>query len=646
MPIYLSGGINQGGEPTEEFKDRGLYGSGPAKVEESSVFGFVTTTIGIGFLGLVSYIQWFAAMTWDSTATIANSGFKKVVHYVTEIPVEAPILFLSINAARSEEEKLLGMGLTKSPESNKGVWIGRPDLANVRKIREEFHPPDYGYTPAGNVNLAGYVAFTYCWQTVGIFMTVIGLRSSYASINQWKYTAEGVEEYGAMVDKTSGLGFAEADKDTEFVECKDGDMGTTQIFTGEKLKMVIEPVACVGETGFNNFVHGLDYEVPSGGHLFPYFKGLLTPSLDFITSVIFRYFSKCLTDSPDAAAQLFPFLRIGLRSLSRTNQGLELQHIFFGIQLAIECGARMRIFVDHGIYYGFCLLGTMTIIDHARVKESLSMSELRKEIKALNVHLFACIAIKEMLEGMIGPDGKIPIIDMELLKNSSRYLNQVVVDAIGRVEEVPMSLEGEIRKLRYGNKYWPINEENIFIVIQAMTTGIWQFPSAPFCLDGNLYKASSNLVRALAVFGPTAPSIIAGSNKFFITKPGKNDPNLIVADKKRRLPYIPIYRKSVQQAAIEWNIIRDKKTLSMIGPKKGAEKSFTDRSKAYCFVGERFDEIYAAIRTFAYAFDVEDAKTGKKKRLLEQEGATAVVGGEGTSNKKERKDRATAEDFF
>jgi len=520
-------------------------------------------------------------------------------------------------------------------------------MENVRTMRAKYSPGDYGVTPVGNVNLSGYVAFHYAWQCVGIFQRIIGLRVKNAA-KQWKYVSDG-KEFGKMEDKTAGMGYDQTDRDIEFVEVNEGDMGTSELFEGGQLKGVIEPVGCLGSYDFDHFTSGLDYTPTTGGHLFPYFKGLVLASSDFVTSVMFRHFQRCLVSSEEAAAQLFPFLRIGLRSLHRTEEGKQLQHIFFGIQTAIETGGGLAILVENGMYHGFVLLGKdITIIDHGKVKDALSVEDLTKEIHDLDVHRITCHEIKKRVDDVAVTSGEKIVVDLIRLQSSSRYCNQVMVDVVQRTDDGlnRLNLANLVRKLRYSNKYWSVTEENLEIVLQAMTTGIWPQPMAPYCLDGDLWKSTNNLIQCLSVFGPTAPSIINGDFKFHISKPGQNDPNLTVVDKKRKLQVIPLYMKSVSKAAMDWNIVRTKKFLSMNGPKKGAPKnSFTDRSKAAAFVADKFDSVYGHIRTFAYAFDVQEPATGKKRAMIQDQAEGSGSGG-GIQKKKKGNDRAVAMDFF
>jgi hypothetical protein len=643
MPIYLSGGIQQGGEPTEEFKERGLYGSGPARVEECGVFGIAKGVMLMGYLALINYIHLFAKAIHLSIATVRTTPFANVVQYVTNIPVTAPLLFVRANATMEDKELLRKYGMEDSPDSNKGCLVGRPSLQNVREMRKKFGTPDFGFSPAGNVNQAGYVSFFYAWQCIGVFMRVCGSRTQDVTTS-WKYTAEGVTSFGPMGDKTCGLGYSADDRDVEFEEVEEGDMGATEIFNGGLLKVVIEPVNTTCN-GFDDMVVDLQYTAKKKGHLFPYFKGMLIPSADFISTVVFRYFSKCLVDSEEAAAQLFPFLRVGFRSLYRTTQGLELQHIFFGIQLAIETGSLLRIFVQHGVYYGFAVLGDLTIIDHGRLIESLASTALNKEILELDIHGAAITKIIKMMVDMCGL--KPEDIDGKKMVGSARYMNSIIVKGLRKMEgALPMGLEGEVRKTRFGQTYWDFTIDNIIIVIRAMISGVFPDPSAPMCIEGSLYKQSSILLQALAVFGPTAPSPINGTQKFGLVYGSKEDPNLVVSDKKRKLQYIPFYRKSVQAAAIDWNIVRDKKFIACFPPKKGSTGGFTDRSRAALFAeGKDFGHVYDLIRSFSTAFDVMDSQTGKKKRAI-GEGEGGQGRGSRINEKEAKKSRMQAEDFF
>lgn len=635
MPIYPYAPLS-GGEPIVSFKEKGLFGKGPVGVEDSGVF-MVPRTISHGLNNLITFIHMFFFCNSLSTATITQKVMFDCIAAVScPVPVVGPLLYIFGSFSVEQKEDLRGFGMKESPDNRKNSWVGTPSYGNVREMVNTYGIDFNNRSPYGNVSPSGYLAFEYAWKAIAVYMYTVGGRTG--DLRDWKYVNPDQEHYGDLVDKTTGLDMgANATKDIVFEEMDDGDMGTTEIYTADSYEIVFEPVGNSYTVPSGEFWIGENEHMQAGGHLFPYFDGLLTPSVDYISSVFFQLFGKCIASSSEQLARRMVQLRYGFRNLSKTKKGLELQHILWGIKMSSEVAGVMRIIIVHGVYRGFLIYGRNNVLDHGVMKAPLSKQELQKEYDDLAVHHKACVEIVAMLEEAYIKSGLQRAIDLEEVKRSARLVHNLCEEVgVAQNEALRISLEPLIRKLRYGLAYWEANSTNLIRVVEAMTTGNWKYPEAPYCLDAELWYTNNRLLVSLAVFGPKAPSIVAASQTFHIARPGTNDSNLVRKDGKRHLQYIPFYIKSIQQAAIDWNKVRDKKVLSMYPPQKKS-KAFTERNKADGFIDQEFDHGYEMIRLFAYAFEDIDSNKKAKEKSGKRDGP--VAGGEvAQSQKKARFD--------
>jgi hypothetical protein len=122
----------------------------------------------------------------------------------------------------------------------------------------------------------------------------------------------------------------------------------------------------------------------------------------------------------------------------------------------------------------------------------------------------------------------------------------------------------------------------------------------------------------LAVFGSQAPTLIAGDKIITLPGPGKIDTNMDKKEEggKLNVPYLPVYVKSIYTAATDWNLIRSRHQLRIVGPRSGKEE-FSNKTKAVTSVaGPSLKPFYALVKEYAYAVDVIDVDTSKKRKAV------------------------------
>jgi hypothetical protein len=192
------------------------------------------------------------------------------------------------------------------------------------------------------------------------------------------------------------------------------------------------------------------------------------------------------------------------------------------------------------------------------------------------------------------------------------------------VPSLPQAEKAELyellEKVSFGEQYWVLTPENTRIVLEAMTTGKWIFPEAPYFLGNKVGVSTNKFVRALAVFGEKAPSIFFGDMVKSIPAPGKQDSNLAVVNKKRSLPYIPVYVRPIHQAAADWSSVLAQSSIKMSSPRKGRFE-FANISKSSFIIGgeEPFTSFYNSLKAFCDTKRKTESKKDKgKKRAIDE----------------------------
>jgi hypothetical protein len=591
------------------FLEHNLSGQGPTTATMTPNQILPTETPFADYLFLVANMHVHAAALKNNRAYIERPAYKNVFRYITTFPVDPPTLIMSTDGLGSDELKEHGFVESGGVNMPKGVMVNhKMSLESLRVIWGWGIDHD-GVAFGGNVNPGGLMAWYYAWKAVGIFEAVVGTRVH----------ASG--DLFAILEVADSVGVAHQGLTSDGAEF----MYERELLMDEKDGLVfnlthsaiIPSVPRRAIASFSSYVFTSSEYVEAKGVVLPYFDGMLGVDRDFISTVFFRYFTRCICDNPTELAAIIPSLRRGFRNLSTSMEGRRLQHIFYGIQCAIETGAKLRILVDERIYRGLVLYdGDFAILENGELTGPYAADEVKLAMKALDVHKYNIARIVERLNGIDLKHGGQQAIDEEKARISSRYLaNEILRRKVDTpTEEKNDDLKGWVTSLRYGDTFWPITPENVARLPALLMSGSLVEEEPYYHGTGAVFNPEP-MIHVLAVFGPDAPtfSVSTGQRKFGIANPTATDPNLAMKGESRVLPYLPIYVRGLTSAAAAWRAVQDTKTLRTVASTpKGAGKIFNRRADVGHIGNPLFSPCYQSLREFAYSDITERRKRARE----------------------------------
>lgn len=293
-----------------------------------------------------------------------------------------------------------------------------------------------------------------------------------------------------------------------------------------------------------------------------------------------------------------------------------MQHIYFGMNIAIESGTRMILIKDGAAYVGFILKGAMTLCIRNKVVKSLSAEDLTIQLNLLNTHTDAITKIHGIvfeLEKLREEED--PTVG-ECVRNP-RSLRSMIQN---RTPLTLSSRKEEILKLlsltAYSQSYWDITPSNILRFLNALDRKE-NISEEPMYIHGDVFFArASNILEYISVFGPQGPSIYQGTSAKQISRPEVDDPNLAIIDSKKAVPHIPYTKVGIIQAASDWAAVAKNKAFRYTPAKgKGPVAGFSDNKKRHGVIAHpQFEAFYAALRHWIFSGHVVNQPLGKGKR--------------------------------
>jgi hypothetical protein len=599
-----------GGNSTTSFKEKGLNGQMATRVEECGISGYQSGAPAYTLLIIYNLIHLYFLASLDEDVVIYQDFVNIFLRFNDTIPVAYPILQVE-GVQGADRDTVVSYGMSEAPDARSGVYVGKPTLQHFRDICAMSLRND-NIIRAGHVNTAGYLAFIYAWKGVGIFSRT----SQYCRPLDTIRLEVSPDDYEGHDDESTSKGKEKASAMTV------DDDGSARMEATISISALNSPVFAPVMTPTQlvaPFFRTISHVYNGGGQVFPYFDGMVQPDKDIVLRVFLSLFSKCIGSSATEVSSLLAILRAGHRQLALSRQGMALTHVYFGIDLAMKTASRFFPLIEGGQYLGFVLGNeSLTIIQRGQLIEAQSAEKLNEEVQTLSIHKRACTTVIEILEEAAALDDVAGGVDADKVRRSARGMAEEIysrdLDTLSK--ERKDDLEKALDRVAFGETYWLPTPNNISIFIRYLMTNRWLDGDAPFFLGNKVGMSNSIIVRGLACFGPSAPSIFHGTKTMSIPRASRQDDNLNLVNNRRVLQYIPIYVKGIYSAASDWNSVRSKRSIKFFEGRKN-KNEFCNRSKDAGIIADpHFGNFYGLLKSWLDSY--EDVAGGKKRRLDEE----------------------------
>jgi len=356
------------------------------------------------------------------------------------------------------------------------------------------------------------------------------------------------------------------------------------------------------------------------GLVFPYFHGLTTVDFQLIPGIVWTYFLQSFGRDKEAYVRGFKRFEDGQKSWAESTEGLELQHIFFGIKLALETQSRVYFVHTHGRYNGFVMLGEgFSVIAQEKEYGPVSADQVRVELQSISLHDIALKEICELLSNAtLGNSRKRRAVTTSSISGYRQLYQEANARKIdGEEKETILRLTND---LSFPERFWKVSPATIDTLLDVYVNNDGVHPNeAPMYIGSGLLFETSQAYLALSVFGPTAPSFFTiGGEKKDIPDLSRPDPlSAIDPETKRQvLPFIPYTMKSMRTAMQDlYKVYKDRAVFIL--PKERAGPSRTTQ-----FTGKSRNEIWTSLRTHIGSRKEEDQNakgavtTADEKRVV------------------------------
>lgn len=579
MSYYIAKTVPKGAPQSYAFSDRKLHGLTQGKVSDLVCFG-VPTNHEVAYDAYRANIDAFLYATLtekkvatnklrlpiDSTRYYPTNGlplpdvaFQLKTKNLTEAHIEK---FVASMGVFGMEEQVMSKSITVYTIKE----CGYATLTKLGKVCEMNSP-----TPKGYLTLNEAFAFRKLHTFIDLFCrtnTYPYDRGLYEDDNDKDKIAEG-SEYKAYADGPEGPQYynfkakralnvaiesrAKKIKDRETAVEEDTAMSERQASEepkeikqqematwSEVLVAKPSPVpadACMGPPSAVPYLPGI---------CFPYFQGMLAPDPAFLKDILLAHFVRCMGDDEDEdSREAYLHFRRFIGKIASVPQGLVLQHVFKGMDLALQTQTQMFLMVDGGAYLGFNLLGQGYSIYNGEEmiwpeRPAALTATIREDIWS---HENVLAKILEVLNSMKmnGSDDE-PMLDeddvdspLKLALVLGKFTFEKKADDQDQSKEdiICTVLERVCFDQKY--KYRQLTIENIVLAIDLMTTNT-DIPE-----DVNIYFPSSNLNAfqnkefiVLSMFGPKTWSFRSSFGTVFkIEQLPEGGPDPLLANKAK-----------------------------------------------------------------------------------------------------------------
>lgn len=297
----------------------------------------------------------------------------------------------------------------------------------------------------------------------------------------------------------------------------------------------------------------------------PYYDGLVLPDKEYISHLITNKYSSMTGKSHE---MMSPILE-GWRSCANTKGGMELSHLAFCIELALQTGARPYMLTNPaGDYLGVLLRGRyLRIYKNRQLHPVMSPSAVHRYFASLNKHGEALVRLCEKINDLDDSKKSKDLIGRTFTPEHFAHPRAIhnVLRFCTLPQEDSMDIRAFLNKMSFKQTYWSATETDKLIRLPKLLAGKEFLDNrAPILYrDLSVMLTSNSTLSTLSAFGTHAPTFSAKIGQAIqITAPSGDKKNLflstVAGKKKPIISSIPVYVLPLMDAVSIWseNILR------------------------------------------------------------------------------------------
>lgn len=629
--VYLAKQAINGLFATAGFLARGITNYTVASPSELLIFGKPSNK-QLAFDGYSSNIEAFICATSIKRKVLCDQSHYPIdPTYEVTLPIALPrtVFALRDKPTAEQEKKMLeagkDMGLEKVEVGKGHVYtVERPTLTFLEKIRRV--APDQCTNLTDYSQIGATISFHQILQFVDLFLATN--TYSYKPEDHTGHTGSSSHPVVDVHYKDGASWAVGFDTDVAY-KARKTSAGWTSIEHPDVDKEMFHDsmLTNAGNAVFvakpsplpSNTSWGLPKDCPnSSGIHFPYFDGLQHSDVSFTRSMVNRHFFRNLGSIAKSPKDAFNEFRTKIGPAVSTSSGRAINHILYGIDLALGTQTQLYVLVDNGKYLGFNLLGGYFSIWSNGWIEPMDEDALKAEMTKYQSHEASLIAFTKLLKdkAVKWVQGfKIPKVN---IKRSQEVLaalgaidqGETHADVLGNIEEAlkGLTFPGLYRKMNADNLETAINE---LLDNQALPKG----QSVYIPVARSAWKSlNSEYAAVICSFGARSFSLIDRGGKasevaldssVFKKAIGPKDK----ADKVKTT--LPFFEKPFHECIADWSkVVQTGKAKVNFAERAIGSRGFLVRGDSMVEIIEIFETAKANGKTGKGAPKVE----GKKKK--------------------------------
>lgn len=611
MPVYTCKGLSGNQNPILEFARKGLKLTS-STLSAAGIVGHPDRKQ----LAFGSYMHNIAdfmhATETQKKITLGATGHAIDIPYSEALQVKPPPVGVSFKKDKKPSQDVIlewfnRRGCHSTIHQGITVYIFPEPAGDMLEKLVDLECEVNTRTPAGIMNIEGYSAWVMVWKIITLFLATHTYPAFTSSLDD----SEVQQPYGEDITFTlKSVNKSKAKKPRFAIPEHEGypEEAEAVEYTMDKNEYPVSALVAYAKPApfYPRINFGPPGDVPTmAGIVFPYFHGLINPDFTFAPGVITRFFLSCLGNDRTEILSAHSLMKRGVQSFAESPEGLTVAHILQGIQLALECQARLYCIHEDGVYGGFVLLGYGFSVKaqekvHVPVDPDQVLSDLQSVVSHKRAVQQMCDLLNrlEVREDMMGGEEVTP----ETIKNARRLHHEVHIRKF--VPGVEDAIVEKAKELAYPERYHLMEVEKLCDALDH-----YRYEKTPD-LDQPMYIGGRYILRKdlkysiLSQFGPVAPSFITVNGDSFKIQ-GIEQEWEQAENRKTRFPFIAVTGKPLTTAMADWDrMFKESEILLNIRERAGA-------SRTKRFVGEAQEQLWRCLKENVPV--VRNAGIGRKR---------------------------------